>query len=111
MKVLSLAHECVREKFKDTFVYRGPSPDEVQLVEFARDLGFEFTGHHNKQFHASVHGCENSYEVLKLIEFNSDRKRMSLLIKDPSDGLIKMYIKGADSIIEERLATNQPYLK
>jgi magnesium-transporting ATPase (P-type) len=53
-----------------------------------------------------VEGIEYTYEVLKLIEFNSDRKRMSLLVKDPIDGLIKMYIKGADSIIEERLADN-----
>jgi magnesium-transporting ATPase (P-type) len=44
MKVLSLAHECVREKVKDDYVYRGPSPDEVQLVEFARDLNFTFLG-------------------------------------------------------------------
>ena len=110
MKVLSLAHECVREKVKDDFVYRGPSPDEVQLVEFAKDVGFEFLGHSNKHFSVCVNGSQKSYEVLKLIEFNSDRKRMSLLVRDPEDGLIKMYIKGADSIIEERLTENQPYL-
>ena len=36
------------------------------------------------------------------MEFNSDRKRMSVLLRDPSDGLIKLYTKGADSIIKER---------
>lgn len=45
MKVISLTHECVREKANDgTFFYRGPSPDEVQLVEFAKDMGFIFEG-------------------------------------------------------------------
>jgi magnesium-transporting ATPase (P-type) len=45
MKVLSLAHECVREVAKENFYfYRGPSPDEVTLVEFAKDLGFTFLG-------------------------------------------------------------------
>jgi hypothetical protein len=35
MKALCLAHECVREKIRDTntgtvtYFYRGPSPDEV----------------------------------------------------------------------------------
>jgi magnesium-transporting ATPase (P-type) len=29
---------------------------------------------------------------------------MSLLIRDPTDGLLKLYVKGADSIIMERLA-------
>lgn len=37
------------------------------------------------------------------MEFNSDRKRMGVILKDPQDGLIKLFIKGADSIIKERL--------
>ena len=45
----------------------------------------------------------NKYEVYRKMDFNSDRKRMSVLLKDPLDGQIKLYIKGADSIILERL--------
>lgn len=41
------------------------------------------------------------------MEFNSDRKRMSIILKDPKDGLIKMYTKGADSIIKSRLDPKQ----
>ena len=37
------------------------------------------------------------------MEFNSDRKRMSIILQDPDDGHYKMYVKGADSIIKERL--------
>ena len=37
------------------------------------------------------------------MEFNSDRKRMSIVLTDPTDGLIKVYMKGADSIIKDRL--------
>lgn len=41
MKVLALAHECVPESVikdgeKFTF-YQGPSPDEVTLVDFAKN--------------------------------------------------------------------------
>ena len=32
-----------------------------------------------------------------MFEFNSDRKRMSVIIRDESK--IKMYIKGADNVI------------
>lgn len=32
---------------------------------------------------------------------------MSILLKDPKDGLIKLYCKGADSIIKERLDPKQ----
>ena len=41
------------------------------------------------------------------MDFNSDRKRMSILVKDPDDGFYKLYVKGADSIIKERLDRNQ----
>ena len=41
------------------------------------------------------------------MEFNSDRKRMSVLLRDPTDGKIKLLIKGADSIIKERLDMTQ----
>ena len=44
------------------------------------------------------------FELYHLFEFNSDRKRMSVIVKDPRDGKIKMYVKGADNIIKERLA-------
>lgn len=59
MTVMSVAHEVVAEdpsKLKsfddgedddeevapDKLIYQGPSPDEVTLVEFARDRGFAF---------------------------------------------------------------------
>lgn len=41
------------------------------------------------------------------MEFNSDRKRMSILVKDHDDGYYKLYVKGADSIIKERLDQRQ----
>ncbi len=40
--------------------------------------------------------------MLKSFEFDSDRKRMSVIIRD--GGIIKLFIKGADSIIKSRLA-------
>jgi magnesium-transporting ATPase (P-type) len=47
---------------------------------------------------------ELEFKVLRIMEFNSDRKRMSILLKDPKDGLYKLYCKGADSVIKERLS-------
>jgi magnesium-transporting ATPase (P-type) len=41
------------------------------------------------------------------MEFNSDRKRMSVIVRDPADGNIKMFTKGADSIIKARLDDSQ----
>ena len=46
------------------------------------------------------------FEKLKQIEFTSDRKRESVIVKEGS--IYKMYTKGADSIIEERLDNSTP---
>ena len=37
--------------------------------------------------------------LLNILEFTSDRKRMSVIVKDP-EGKIKLLCKGADNIIE-----------
>lgn len=43
------------------------------------------------------------FKVYRVMEFDSDRKRMSILLRDPTDNLVKLFIKGADSIILSRL--------
>jgi len=41
---------CKRKASDGTLFYRGPSPDEVQLVEFAKDMGFVFEGEEGGHF-------------------------------------------------------------
>ena len=47
-------------------------------------------------------GKDLEYEILNVCEFNSTRKRMSCLVRTP-EGQIKLFIKGADTVILERL--------
>jgi phospholipid-translocating ATPase len=49
-------------------------------------------------------------EILKVFEFDSNRKRMTVVIREGD--LIKVYCKGADNVIKARLGKNfeQPYL-
>jgi P-type E1-E2 ATPase len=42
------------------------------------------------------------FKLLNAIEFSSDRKRMSVIVRYPN-GTIKVLCKGADSVIKERL--------
>ena len=46
---------------------------------------------------------EQVFQLLARMDFTSERRRMSILVRDPKDGLIKLYIKGADDVIRERL--------
>lgn len=61
--------------------------------------------------HLDIKNTKKQLELLFLFEFNSDRKRMSIIIRDGSK--YKLYIKGADSVIKARMNPNieQPYLK
>ena len=58
----------------------------------------------------NIEGKDVDFEILNSFEFDSDRKRMSVIIRDK--GVIKLFIKGADSIIISRLNKNipQPFL-
>lgn len=51
-------------------------------------------------------GQSVEYEILNVCEFNSTRKRMSTVVRAP-DGKIKLYCKGADTVILERLGKHQ----
>jgi len=55
-----------------------------------------------------VLGHDEEYEILNVCEFNSTRKRMSVIVRGP-DKRIKLYTKGADTVIYERLAPNQTF--
>ena len=111
MKILSLSHMCVAESFTDKNgvkqkFYNGPSPDEVALVEYASSMDFDCTLSTDDYVTMASNGEERKYEVFRKMDFNSDRKRMSVLLRDPVDGKIKLLIKGADSIIKSRLDLN-----
>lgn len=77
------------------------------MVEYASYMGFD-CNKSEKDFIEMTHDkISTGYEVYRKMDFNSDRKRMSVLLRDPSDNQIKLLIKGADSIIKSRLDMNQ----
>jgi phospholipid-translocating ATPase len=91
--------------------YKAESPDEAALVTAACDIGFPFIAKGRDFIDIEVLGQVERYVPLKLLEFNSTRKRMSVIVRNPQ-GRIVLYCKGADSVIYERLATNHdPFLK
>lgn len=113
MKLLSVAHMCDVEVIKgDELFYNGPSPDEVALVDFAATQNFKctYSGDDLMKIKSNFKNgkqTEFKFKVYRKMEFNSDRKRMSILFSDPNDGKIKLYMKGADSIILSRVDPKQ----
>jgi phospholipid-translocating P-type ATPase (flippase) len=110
--------------------YQAESPDEGALVGAARDLGLRFAGRKGvtlalkEEFRAmeprsrrspkkngasmssvrtaSLEACpESGYDVLAYNDFNSTRKRQSVVARTP-DGRIMLLCKGADNMMFER---------
>ncbi|CAB1351982.1 unnamed protein product, partial [Coregonus sp. 'balchen'] len=107
-KLLSLCHTVMVEQKEDELVYQAASPDEGALVTAARNFGFVFLSRTQDTITISEMDQEMTYEMLALLDFNSDRKRMSIILRFP-DGRIRLYCKGADTVIYERLSPNSRY--
>ncbi|KAI1792323.1 phospholipid-transporting ATPase 1 [Ganoderma leucocontextum] len=91
--------------------YKAESPDEAALVAAARDVGFPFVNKAKDAIDIEVMGQPERYIPLQLLEFNSTRKRMSVIVRNPQGQLV-LYCKGADSVIYQRLAADHdPELK
>ncbi|KAF6066424.1 phospholipid-translocating P-type ATPase, flippase family protein [Candida albicans] len=93
--------------------YQAASPDELALVQAARDLGFVVYDRQNSKLTIKTYpdGFSNEpkyeeYQVLDVIEFSSARKRMSIVVRFP-DNRICLFCKGADNVILEKLKNSK----
>ena len=122
LALLAVCHTVIPEERDGHIVFQASSPDEAALVAGAELMGYRF---HVSRPAASqltrqirkprsvfidVNGVDQEYQILNICEFNSSRKRMSAIIRGP-DGRIKLYTKGADTVIFERLAADQDSLE
>ncbi|XP_060743448.1 phospholipid-transporting ATPase VB [Tachysurus vachellii] len=88
----------------DDVCYEAQSPDEAALVHAAKAYGFtlkERTPHHVTV--QLPQGTLLRFDVLDVLAFDSNRRRMSIIVRHPETKNIVMYTKGADSSIMDRL--------
>lgn len=107
---LALCHTVIPEvpdpDNPNNIVYKAQSPDEAALVAAARDVGFTFVAREHDTVFIDALGESRQFTLLNVLEFNSTRKRMSVILRSPQDGSIVLLCKGADSVIYERLSEN-----
>ncbi|XP_026721717.1 phospholipid-transporting ATPase IC isoform X2 [Athene cunicularia] len=100
--LLAICHTVMVDTSDGQLNYQAASPDEGALVTAARNFGYVFLSRTQNTITISEMGIERTYDVLAILDFNSDRKRMSVIVKE-SGGNIRLYCKGADTVIYERL--------
>lgn len=107
--LLSVCHTVIPEINEQTGAirYQAASPDEGALVAAARNFGFFFHTRNPKDVVCDLRGKRKRFEILAVLEFNSTRKRMSVICRNQQDGVIRLLCKGADSVIMERMKSGQ----
>ena len=119
----------------DQLLYQAASPDEEALVTAARNFGYVFLARTQDSITVMELGEERVYQVLAMMDFNSVRKRMSVLGEHPRprmgvgtkgsicgelgspstvrnpEGYIYLYTKGADTVLFNRLRKKGLYKK
>ncbi|KMZ65496.1 ATPase [Zostera marina] len=85
--------------------YQGESPDEQALVYAAASYGFMLLKRSAGKVEVDVLGQRHTFNVLGLHEFDSERKRMSVIVQCP-DSKIKLYVKGADSSMLDQISNS-----
>ncbi|KAG8516028.1 putative phospholipid-transporting ATPase IF, partial [Galemys pyrenaicus] len=78
--------------------YYASSPDEKALVEAAARIGIVFIGNSEEAMEIKILGKIERYKLLHILEFDSDRRRMSVIVQAPS-GEKFLFAKGAESSI------------
>ena len=106
--LLTLCHSIFPELGKNNIIeYQGASPDDIALVKGAQQLGYEYT---TKEFSLMtitdhVHNnIQKKYDFKVEMPFDSNRKRMSVIVFNKDKSQYELYSKGADSIMMKLIA-------
>ncbi|KAF9818947.1 hypothetical protein IEO21_02361 [Rhodonia placenta] len=117
--VLALCHTALAsiDPITGAIAYKAQSPDEAALVQAAADVGFVFRGRDKEilTLQTPFAGAFERWELLNILEFNSSRKRMSVIVRklDEEEEGERLFLltKGADNVIFERLVPGEEELK
>lgn len=100
LTVMAICNTVIPMKSKNGGIqYKAQSQDEDALVNAAAQLHMVFVNKNADILEVNFNGVILKYEVLDTLEFTSDRKRMSVVVKDCQNEKIFLMSKGADEAI------------
>ena len=110
-RALAICHDVIPENIDGKIKLSASNPDDEALVCASAYFGFEFRNRRDRMMiiFNKESNREEQIELLDTIEFSSKRKRMSVIVRD-TDGVIRVFSKGADTTMIERLQKSQEAL-
>ncbi|XP_047466409.1 probable phospholipid-transporting ATPase VD [Mugil cephalus] len=100
--------KCVKglAREEDELFYEAESPDEAALVHAARAYHCTLKGRSAETLLVDLPGIGcMAIQLLHILPFDSNRKRMSVVVRHPLTGEVVVYTKGADSVIMDLTET------
>ena len=99
----------IDESGKETFA--SSSPEEIAFLNSSSKVGFAFKSRSSNCIEIFNHFKKQveTWEILLEIPFDSDRKRMTVVVKekDDKDNLVHVLIKGADEVLIPLVIMNE----
>lgn len=96
------------EDSDDELLYEAESPDEAALVHAARAYRCTLRGRSAESLLVDLPGIGSLVvQLLHILPFDSNRKRMSVVVRHPLTGQVVVYTKGADSVIMDLAETQK----
>ncbi|XP_037652365.1 probable phospholipid-transporting ATPase VD isoform X1 [Sebastes umbrosus] len=90
----------------DELLYEAESPDEAALVHAAKAYHCTLRGRSAESLLVDLPGIGSlAVQLLHILPFDSNRKKMSVVVRHPLTGQVVVYTKGADSVIMDLTET------
>lgn len=108
---LALCHSVFPAEMADRpgcYKYQSTSPDELALVQGSADMGILLCSKEDNRLKLKLRsGLVQTWEILAEIAFTSERRRMSVIVREVGSRKVSLFTKGADSVMFPLLEQKQ----
>ncbi|ELA42888.1 phospholipid-translocating P-type ATPase, flippase [Vittaforma corneae ATCC 50505] len=105
IEALSVCHSVMPIESEEGIQYQASSPDEVAMVNYTGQVGMKLVARDNHKMHIqNPKGEIVTYEILYTFPFNSDTKRMGIILKKDDEYIF--FEKGADTVMKSIVKEN-----
>lgn len=106
-EVLTLCHS-IQVDASSKEPYQASNPDELSFIKFCELIGIIYKGEfkcqltHKTYRSINFNGNIKNYEVMRILDFDFYRKRMSIIVRCSTSNQIILLCKGAESLVIDR---------
>ena len=105
---LAICHNVTPTLDGDEVTYQAASPDEIAIVKFTEHVGLSLfrRDRHSMTLVRASTGENLQFDILQLFPFNSDTKRMGVIVRDKKKNEYWFLEKGADTVMSKIVQSN-----